>query len=160
MQCLLVLLLGMVMTVLLSRYSLTVCALTGAGGLLGLWYGAQWLLNVHGLYLSPVTPMAALGASFVILGVVRFRREENEARQKSLELTVAQDCAILGLVSVAETRDPETGGHIVRTQHYVRVLAMQLAKKTPIQKRVETGKPEHAVQERPAPRYRESRRAG
>ncbi len=128
-QCILVLVLGAIMTVLLSRYSLTVCALTGAGGLTGLWYGAQWLLNAHGLYLSPVTPMAALGATFIILGVVRFRREENVARQKSYELALAQDCAILGLVTVAETRDPETGGHIVRTQYYVRALAMQLAKK-------------------------------
>jgi putative two-component system response regulator len=32
------------------------------------------------------------------------------------------------MVSLAETRDKETGGHILRTQHYVRALAIRLQK--------------------------------
>jgi len=36
------------------------------------------------------------------------------------------DATILGLSSLAETRDNETGEHIRRTQHYVRVLAEHL----------------------------------
>jgi len=37
-----------------------------------------------------------------------------------------QDVTILTLASLAETRDNETGAHILRTQRYVRALAMRL----------------------------------
>jgi response regulator RpfG family c-di-GMP phosphodiesterase len=46
------------------------------------------------------------------------------ARTEELERT--QDAAILSLVTLAGARDSETGMHIRRTQHYVRVLAEQL----------------------------------
>ncbi len=42
------------------------------------------------------------------------------------ELQRTQDATILSLASLAETRDNETGGHILRTQGYVRALARHL----------------------------------
>ncbi len=39
------------------------------------------------------------------------------------EAARARDAMILAMASLAETRDHETGDHIKRTQHYVRVLA-------------------------------------
>jgi response regulator RpfG family c-di-GMP phosphodiesterase len=48
-------------------------------------------------------------------------------RTESLQLT--QDVTILSLASLAETRDNETGSHILRTQRYVRVLAEDLVKR-------------------------------
>ena len=42
------------------------------------------------------------------------------------ELQYTQNVTIMTLASVAETRDNETGAHIVRTQNYVRVLAEYL----------------------------------
>lgn len=42
-------------------------------------------------------------------------------------LRVTQDASILSLASLAETRDNETGAHILRTQRYVRALATHLA---------------------------------
>ena len=98
-----------------------------AAALAGLWGGAFWLLAHRGLVLSPVAPMLALGTGAVILGLIRFRGEERVAILKSRELALAQDCAIIGLVSVVETRDAETGQHILRTRHYVRLLAERLA---------------------------------
>lgn len=38
-----------------------------------------------------------------------------------------QDAVVFALASLAETRDPETGNHLLRTQHYVKVLAQRLA---------------------------------
>jgi putative two-component system response regulator len=38
-----------------------------------------------------------------------------------------QDVTILIMASLAETRDNETGNHILRTQHYVKLLAEYLA---------------------------------
>ncbi|MBF0529655.1 MAG: two-component system response regulator [Deltaproteobacteria bacterium] len=42
------------------------------------------------------------------------------------ELALTQDVTIFTLASLAETRDPETGGHIRRTQNYVQALAEHL----------------------------------
>ncbi|WP_271272726.1 HD-GYP domain-containing protein [Aliamphritea hakodatensis] len=47
---------------------------------------------------------------------------------RTQELNITRDASILGLASLAETRDNETGGHILRTQNYVRVLAEALRK--------------------------------
>ena len=126
-QVLAVCLTTLVATLLLARLRLAICAVGVAAGLVLLWIAAWWLLAYHGLYLSPTPAMLAMGSSFVILGVIRFGSEEGRAIRNALDLARAQDCAIAGLVSVVETRDPETGHHVVRTQHYVRILAERLA---------------------------------
>ena len=51
-------------------------------------------------------------------------RELVDERTRELKLT--QEVTIEAIGALAEYRDPETGGHIRRTQHYVRVLAMRL----------------------------------
>ncbi|MFC1606464.1 two-component system response regulator [Candidatus Latescibacterota bacterium] len=51
---------------------------------------------------------------------------EEKVLVRTRELAVTQDVTILGLASLAETRDNETGGHIMRTQRYIRTLAEQL----------------------------------
>ena len=47
-------------------------------------------------------------------------------RERTLELNQTRDVTILTLASLAETRDNETGAHILRTQRYVRALALKL----------------------------------
>lgn len=42
------------------------------------------------------------------------------------ELNQTRDVSIMALAILAETRDNETGSHILRTQHYVRILAEEL----------------------------------
>jgi putative two-component system response regulator len=51
---------------------------------------------------------------------------EQEVAKRTQEIVAVQDATILALVSLAETRDLDTGNHIRRTQHYVRVLAQAL----------------------------------
>lgn len=51
---------------------------------------------------------------------------EQEVSRRMEEVRDIQDVTILTMASLAETRDNETGNHIVRTQHYVRLLARQL----------------------------------
>ncbi|SDT89225.1 response regulator [Desulfobacula phenolica] len=50
--------------------------------------------------------------------------------ERTRELALTQEATIYSLASLAETRDPETGGHILRTQRYVRELA-QILKELP-----------------------------
>lgn len=52
---------------------------------------------------------------------------EAEVEKRTHEVQALQDVTILVMASLAETRDNETGNHIRRTQHYVRVLAEKLA---------------------------------
>jgi putative two-component system response regulator len=49
-----------------------------------------------------------------------------EVSKRAKEMEFSQDVTILALASLAETRDNETGNHLRRTQHYVRVLAEHL----------------------------------
>ena len=51
---------------------------------------------------------------------------EEMVRQRTRELELTRDVTIYSLASLAETRDNETGGHIRRTQNYVRALALKL----------------------------------
>ena len=52
-------------------------------------------------------------------------------RERTTELALTKAVTIESLATLAETRDPETGGHIRRTQHYVRVLAERLRQEHP-----------------------------
>jgi putative two-component system response regulator len=49
-----------------------------------------------------------------------------EVSKRAREMEFVQDVTILALASLAETRDNETGNHLRRTQHYVRLLAERL----------------------------------
>ena len=49
-----------------------------------------------------------------------------EARRRTEELRISQEVTMVALASLAETRDNETGNHILRTQHYVLALARHL----------------------------------
>jgi putative two-component system response regulator len=77
----------------------------------------------------------------IVLARVRAHLELKEARDwlkgqnQSLEAEVArrmqenvfvQEVSIRALARLAEVRDPETGNHLLRTQNYVRTLAMRL----------------------------------
>ena len=51
---------------------------------------------------------------------------EAEVARRMSENLVIQDVSIQALARLAETRDPETGNHLLRTQGYVRTLALRL----------------------------------
>jgi putative two-component system response regulator len=53
-------------------------------------------------------------------------RRTEEALRRTEELRISQEVTMVALASLAETRDNETGNHILRTQHYVLALATHL----------------------------------
>lgn len=55
---------------------------------------------------------------------------EQKVIKRTLQLEELQDVTMVAMGSLAETRDPETGNHIRRTQHYVKLLAEKLATKS------------------------------
>jgi len=59
---------------------------------------------------------------------------EKLVEERTQELALTQEVTIYSLASLAETRDPETGGHILRTQRYVSALARKLKDETKLSK--------------------------
>ena len=51
---------------------------------------------------------------------------ERELKKRTEETRMVEEATVLALTSLAETRDNETGNHILRTQRYVRALAASL----------------------------------
>jgi len=93
---------------------------------LGLWEGSRWLFQSRGLFLSPLIPFVALGGNFSFLTLYKYWREEKEVKARIRELALTRDFTIQCLASLIETRHRETGGHILRTQRYVRALCRRL----------------------------------
>lgn len=85
-----------------------------------------WILLTYGIFLSPLMPILILIINFVLLNTIKYSFEEVKVRQRSQELIMSQDVAILSMSSLVEARDKETGHHILRTQRYVRTLAKRL----------------------------------
>ncbi|WP_366940554.1 ATP-binding protein [uncultured Rhodospira sp.] len=84
---------------------------------------------------KPISPGVLLARVNTHLSLCEARRAladrnrdlEHRVEERTHQLTTTQDVTIRALASLAETRDNETGNHIRRTQHYVRVLAEALA---------------------------------
>jgi len=81
--------------------------------------------------ISPAILLARVRAQLQLKASADFLRDQNafleqEVERRTREIQAIQDVTIHAMASLAETRDNETGNHIRRTQHYVRVLAEAL----------------------------------
>ncbi|MGM0643216.1 MAG: response regulator [Thermodesulfobacteriota bacterium] len=52
---------------------------------------------------------------------------EKKVQERTQELQTVQNVTIFGMAVLAEYRDSETGGHIMRTQHYVKAICERLS---------------------------------
>ena len=96
------------------------------GGLL-LWIGAGWVLGSRGWFVSPLFPTFALVGAVGIAALHRIVAERERADQSTRQLRTAREMMLHGLTSLTETRDFETGAHLVRTSRYARSLGEALA---------------------------------
>ena len=81
--------------------------------------------------ISPAILMARVKTQLMVKASADFLRDKNafleqQVARRTLEVSAIQDVTILAMASLAETRDSDTGNHILRTQHYVRALADHL----------------------------------
>jgi len=127
-ELLLVFLFGVLSAFLVSwtRSVLSLCIMIVCA--VGLWLVSGWTLKTQGIFVSPLFPMIALGTNFSFLTFLKYRHEEQELRARNNELVVMQNFTIQCLAALTETRDSETGGHILRCQHYVRILSKGMAR--------------------------------
>jgi adenylate cyclase len=128
-ELMLVLLFGIISAFLVSwtRSVLSLCIMVVCG--VGLWFASGWFLQSKGIFVSPLFPLIALGVNFSFLTFLKYRKEDKELRARNRELVAMQNFTIQCLAALTETRDSETGGHILRCQHYVKALAKGLSKR-------------------------------
>ncbi len=122
-----VVLLGILGSWLLSSPGFMLSLATVITGTVGCYWGARELLVHHGLYVSPLLPLATPIVIMTFLSLLKYGIEARKLRLRTLDLIDAQDTIIISMSSLTEARDKETGGHILRTRRYVEILARQLA---------------------------------
>ncbi len=81
--------------------------------------------------ISPAIVMARVRTHLTLKASADFLRDkaaflESEVARRTHEIATIQDVTIMAMASLAETRDTDTGNHILRTQQYVRLLANAL----------------------------------
>jgi len=76
---------------------------------------------------KPVNPALLIARVKTHLALYDQRRDlEDQIVERTREVEKIQEVTIAAMGALAETRDPETGNHIRRTQHYIKILAKKL----------------------------------
>ena len=125
----LVFVLGTISTIILAKSKSIWGALFACLSILVLWYGAQWLFHNKGFFFPLSHLIVSIAFLYLILTVFKFRMEEKKILTRTKQLLLTQNATIESIATLAECRDPETGGHIKRTREYVRILAENLRHK-------------------------------
>ncbi len=94
----------------------------------GLWIASGWALRTKGIFISPLLPLVTFGGNFTLLTFIKYWHEEQTVKSRNKDLVAMQNFTIQCLAALTETRDSETGRHIERCQHYVKLLSDQMAK--------------------------------
>jgi CHASE2 domain-containing sensor protein len=84
------------------------------------------LFGLAGIFVSPGAPILVTGTLLVLFSATRFAMEKRHAFAWFKRLENARQVTMESMAAVAETRDPETGAHLKRTQHYVKAIAEHL----------------------------------
>ncbi len=84
------------------------------------------LFGSEAMFFSPGAPLIVTAVLFAAFSVTRFAIGQRQATVWAKRLENARQVTMESMAAVAETRDPETGAHIKRTQYYVKTIAEQL----------------------------------
>jgi adenylate cyclase len=80
----------------------------------------------NSMYLRVAAPLLVLGLLQALFITARLAFHRRQVKHWHKQLEKARQLTIESMAAVAETRDPETGAHIKRTQNYVRAIARRL----------------------------------
>ena len=122
-----VLLLGVIVAIFVSRMGVTSGVVSAAAGLIAVWSGTIWLLSATGVFLSPLFPTFGVTGALAVMTLAKFAVERRRAETAGREKTETQRLMVQSLLSLTEVKDAETGRHSRRTQRYARLLAEQLS---------------------------------
>ena len=122
-----VLAIGISLAALITSAGVVAGLTGGAIGVIGLWWGASWLLASNRVFVSPLFSTMAILGCIAVTTLAKFTVERGRANTESRQKAAAQRLMVQTLLSLTEVRDAETGRHSRRTQQYARLLAEPLA---------------------------------
>lgn len=117
---------GLLSTLILAWTGACWSSLLLGGAGVGVWQASVWMFRTESIFISPVLSLIVLVCNFSLITFLKYWHEEQRVRERTRELAMVQEATIESLSSLTETRDPDTGGHIKRTQNYVTLLAGHL----------------------------------
>lgn len=118
---------GAIMATLFIALSSAWAVVAGTAALAGLLlFSSLSALIYEDVIISPVASLSVAATLFVIFLLFRMVLEKRNAFLWFKKLENSRRVTIESMAAVAETRDPETGAHIKRTQHYVKAIAQEL----------------------------------
>ncbi len=121
------LLAGGLMTLGFVRRSTPLRLALSALCVMGLFPLMSWLaLSLAGVFISPVTPVLLALSLLLFYALAGYALAQRKAYLSLKQIANARQVTMESMAAVAETRDPETGGHIKRTQWYVKIIARRL----------------------------------
>lgn len=85
-----------------------------------------YAISSAGVYVSPAAPVLLAAVLFALFAFIGYGIEKRHAYLWFKRIANARQVTMESMAAVAETRDPETGGHIKRTQGYVKIIAERL----------------------------------
>lgn len=121
-----VVILGLAATLVLGLYGFVADLLLLLAGTALAVGGAWGMFATTGIYVSPLVPLLLLVFGSGLLNLVKYGLAARKVYTYAKELAAAQNATIIGMTTLAESRDQETGAHILRTQRYVEALARNL----------------------------------
>lgn len=124
-----ILLLGLLITILIVSQRVTIyslCSLFVVSILLII--PAIFLQNLQ-LYLSPFLALINLISVFIVVTALKYYSAEKHLVAVLKSISNASLSIIDSMATVAELRDSETGGHIIRTRLYVKAMSEHLKTK-------------------------------
>ncbi len=103
-----------------------------------LFYSAAAVIGLlKGLYIAPGYFIAPFSVNFTAAALALAVIGYNQRKQFYERLSQSHQATLDSMVLVAETRDMETGAHIIRTKNYVKILALALSQKDPYRRTID-----------------------
>ncbi|WP_413700872.1 CHASE2 domain-containing protein [Psychromonas sp. KJ10-10] len=124
-----ILLLGLSITILIMSQSVSVYSLSSLFIVSIILIVPAILLQNLQLYVSPFLVLINLISVFIVVTALKYYSAEKHLLAVLKSISNASLSIIDSMATVAELRDSETGGHIIRTRLYVKAMSVHLQTK-------------------------------
>jgi len=124
-----IILLGLIISLLMARKTVLASNISIVLLLSILVISPAVILYNYQFYLSPFLTIVSLISIFIIVTIIKHYIAEKHLLSVQNSISKANHSIIDSMATVAELRDSETGGHIVRTRLYVKTLIEHLQTK-------------------------------
>lgn len=121
-----IIIIGLTSVFLFFQFGARTALLTLLLGQIALFYSSKLLFFSNGIFFSPLYPSLLLLFNFSLIYPIKLYQSERKRQKKKKEFVLMQEAILEIITTLTETRDQATGGHIRRTQIYLKIIAEEL----------------------------------